>query len=351
LYAVTRASFINPGAHHERMRYAPPSMPLRLTARAARFVAILIALQTATSCKRSPEVVVFHAASLSRAFAELEQRYRARYPDERLRVEVSGSLVAARKVAELGLRADVVAVADAAVIDRLLRPDHAAWNLHFSTNQVVLAHKDHSRFTDELTADNWPEVVARDGVRLGLVNPDTGPIGYRTLFVWQLEARRRSVEPATLEQTLRARCAPEHYVPDESQLLALLEARAVDYAFLYRSTAEEHHLKITALSDEVNLGDAARAEAYGAASTPVRMRAQGPATEVRGAPVIYGLTIPASATNPSGAERLVALLLGDEGQRVLRRSGFSPLTPPRCSPLGAVPAGLQDRCRPEGGTP
>ena len=166
--------------------------------------------------------------------------------------------------------------------------------------------------------------------------------------MWQLEALRRGEDPATLQRALRARCAPEHLVPDESQLLALLEARAIDYAFIYRSTAEEHHLKIPALDDAVNLGDAARAREYGRASTPVSMRGQGTASEVHGAPVVYGATIPTSAPNPAGAERLISLLLGDEGQRVLRRSGFMPLRPARCEPADAVPAALRERCQAAG---
>ena len=58
------------------------------------------------------EVVVFAAASLARALSDLEQQLEARHPDLDLRLEISGSQVACRKVAELNRRGDVVAVAD-----------------------------------------------------------------------------------------------------------------------------------------------------------------------------------------------------------------------------------------------
>ena len=285
------------------------------------------------------EVVVFAAASLARALSDLEQQLEARHPDLDLRLEISGSQVACRKVAELNRRGDVVAVADHQIIERILRPTHAEFNIRFATNAVVLAHMQHSRHTEQITAKNWPQVLQRPGVRLGRVDPDLAPMGYRTLLVWQLAARQRGTAGRGLAARLAAKCAPEHVAPHEGQLLQLLQARSIDYAFVYRSTAEEHNLKTVQLPDAINLGAASLARAYAAASVRVSAGRRGSAPQlVRGAPVLYGLTIPRSAPNPAGAARVVASLLGSAGQRSLKRTGFRPLTPARCQRRHKLPA-------------
>jgi len=50
----------------------------------------------------------------------------ARKSARRVRLEPSGSQVAARKVVELGMRADIVAVADAGIIGKMMIPRHAS---------------------------------------------------------------------------------------------------------------------------------------------------------------------------------------------------------------------------------
>ncbi|HEY3352390.1 MAG TPA: substrate-binding domain-containing protein [Polyangia bacterium] len=292
----------------------------------------------AGGCDRRAEIVVFHAASLRRAFSDAAAALEAADPRVRVRLEPSGSQVAARKVSELGLRADVVAVADAGIVDRMLVPDHAAFAVDFATNELVLAHRDHSRYTDAITTGSFAEVLARPDVRLGCVDRDLAPIGYHTRLAWRLCERALGAAGAGLEARLVARCAREHVAPDETELLALLESRAVDYAFVYRSTAEDHHLKITALPDACSLGRRELAASYAAAEVEVRMRQGAGPTRVRGGPITYGLTIPKDAPNPAGARRFVALLLGASGRQTLERSGFRPLVP--AAARGALPGEL-----------
>jgi molybdate/tungstate transport system substrate-binding protein len=257
-----------------------------------------------------------------------------------VRVEVSGSQVAARKVSELGMRADLVIVADARVLEEIMLPEHATWTIQFAANELVLAHREHSRYTDEVTTENWSEVLSRPDVRLACVDPDLAPIGYRTVLALNLAGG------GELASSILARCAPEHRMPHESEMLALLSARAVDYAFLYRSTAEQHHLKTTPLPPAVSLGDPDRARQYRQVSTEVRMKGKAAPVRIHGAPVIYGLTIPTRSPNPRGAEQLATYLLGEETSAVLYRAGFRPLVPGRSAQHSALPASLSPLVRP-----
>lgn len=314
-------------------------MPGGTTAKGTRLLVLLtLTLSLSSGCKRREEIVVFHASSLRRALFEAARELERAHPGTRVRLEPSGSQIAARKVAELGLRADLVFVSDAEVIDQLLVPSHATWNVELATNEIALAHKDHSRFTDQITTDSWPDVLQREGVRLGRADPETAPLGYQTLFVWSLAERGATPHP-DLSAQLVGRIAKEHVVADETELLGLLESRAIDYAFLYRSTAEDHHLKLTPLAPEQNLSRRELAERYGSVEIEIGSGAR--RTVQRGRPIVYAATIPSSAENPSGATRFLELLLTAPGRRIFERAGFRPLQPAPCRRAARVPEPLR----------
>lgn len=314
-----------------------------------RPVALFIVLAVACSCKpgcRADEdrVMVLAAASLARAFGDLEEQLEAARPRMQIDIELSGSQVACRKIAELNRRADVVATADPAVIDAILRPRFADFTIRFATNELVLAHAEHSRHTEEVSAKTWPQVLQRPGVRLGFVDPDLAPIGYRTLLAWKLAERAlgaAAVGGPDLAGRLRARAAPEHVVPHEGELLQLLQTRAIDYAFVYRSTAEEHNLKLVPLPDTYNLGAAERAGDYAKVSVPVRESSGAPPRQVRGAPMVYGVTIPKEPLDAAAAAWFVEQLLGAAGQRALERTGFRVLRPATCDHPERLPASVR----------
>lgn len=292
----------------------------------SRFCLLVLVAAAAAGCRPRNEVIVFHAASLSRVFGDLADRMRRQNPGWSVRLEPSGSQVAARKVSEQGLKADLVAVADDAVLDRLLVPQFAPASLVFATNELVLAHLAHSPGTEKVTSENWPQIVLDGGARLGCANPDLAPIGYHTLTAWQLAEGELS-KPG-LSSRLEDACRRQALSHDENELVALLEARAIDYAFLYASTAEDHRLKVTRLSDATNLSRLALRASYAKASVEVHLKTGDPATRLAGRPITYGLAVLSSAPNPAGAKAFVELVTGEEGQRALAHHGFRPLEGP-----------------------
>lgn len=274
------------------------------------------------ACEQRRELIIFHAASLSRVFGDAADHLKATNPKLRVRLEPSGSQVAARKVTEQHLQADLVAVADDAILRKLFPSSNV---IVFATNELVLAHLAHSKFTDEVTEASWPDVLTREGVRLGRVDEDLAPVGYHTQLAWQL-AEQELARPG-LSASLNAHCAKEHVAHDETELLALLEARGIDYAFLYRSTAEDHRLKVTALPDAMNLSQRERAASYAKAHVEVRLRSGEPKVTLTGRPISYGLIIPADAPNPEAAKAFVDWLRSEDGRRALERHGYHAVAP------------------------
>jgi len=60
--------------------------------------------------------------------------------------------------------ADIFASADYTVIDKILIPMHARWNVWFAVNQMVLCYTEKSRYAAEVTPDNWHKILIRPQV-------------------------------------------------------------------------------------------------------------------------------------------------------------------------------------------
>lgn len=297
-----------------------------------RFAAIGLALVFVCSCRvsKTPRrpLYVFAAAALNTALAELERSFERENPDVDLRVEVSGSLVAARKVSEYGRLADIIISADRRVIDTLLLPDFADWQVAFVSNEVVLAYSEKSRHAAEVSSDNWPEILLDPEVRIARVDENLGPLGYQTLLVWKLAAihYQKQLRGRDLFDILWKKVSRELIRPDAAELLPALGTEA-DYILLYRSMARDHNLKHILLPPEVNLSSIAHRDFYSQASVTISAAPGRPLT-IRGQPILFSLTILREAPNRAGADSFVNALLGSEGKAVLQRHGFTPVSPP-----------------------
>jgi molybdate/tungstate transport system substrate-binding protein len=286
------------------------------------------------------EVVAFVADSLALAFGRLEKQFEAVNPELVLIFEPSGSVLAGRKVSS-GRRCDLLAVADHRVIDDLM-PEYASWRVDFATNEVVIAGTQMSRFVNEIDGSNWHEVLLRDGVTFGRADPRDDPCGYWTLLCWKLADRHYASgsEPPGIYDRLLAKAQPgTGYVREDAhKLLSLVETTGgIDYAFVYRSQAVDHGLRVVELPPEVNLGDPAKESLYRSVSVEVA-RPDGTTKTIAGKAIVYGLTILKQCRDRDAAERVVRYLLGSEGREILKKSGLPPISPGRLVPSGAAEA-------------
>jgi molybdate/tungstate transport system substrate-binding protein len=296
----------------------------------------VIALTGCRSEARPTPLVVFNAGSLAAPFRDLLAAFQTATPAAVPAQEISGSLEAARKITELGKVPDVLAVADYAIIDRLLRPAHATWQVMFARNAMVLAYTDRSVGAGEVNGANWWQVLLRRDVRVGRSDPALDPSGYRALMVLQL-AEQHYAESGLAAKLMLA--MPARYVrPKEADLTALLQAGELDYAWTYRSIAQTTGLRFVELPREIDLSDPARADAYATASVmvPGAKREGGEMLALRGEPIVYALTIPTAAPHPELARAFVRFALSAEGRTIIEKNGLVPMVPVVKS--GEVPA-------------
>ena len=299
-----------------------------------RFPVLALALIVAIpGCKQpAPEgdgsqlrgpLVVFNAGSLAYPFRELLTAFTQEHPGVIPNQESSGSLEAARKLTELGKIPDVLAVADYGVIVKLLMPTYVTGYTGFASNAMVLAYADRSAYSREINGDNWWRILLRPDVRWGHSNPALDPNGYRALMVFQL-AETYYREPGLAQRLAGA--VPSRFVrPSEAQLIGLLQAGELDYAWSYRSLAASGGLRWVTFPREIDLSDSALAQTYAQA----RVRLPGPklgvtdSVEFRGEPIEYALTVPTGAPHPGIAEAFVRFVLSTRGREILTRAGFA----------------------------
>jgi tungstate ABC transporter binding protein WtpA len=289
---------------------------------------------------------VYHAGSLASSFAKIKKIYEAAHPDTEVQLWSGGSGAIIDKVTKQNQYADVLASADTVLIPKNMYPKNASFDIDFAKNSMVLCYTDKSKGAATISADTWYKVLATSGVSYAISDPTSDPAGYRSLMTIALAERKYG--DTTIFSTL---VAPYSKItmktegvtktidatnpsPDGKKLIItktgpeivpLLKAGTVDYAFEYSSVAIQNNVTYLTLPAEIDLSDAAMGDRYQEAKV---IRPSG-ATKVTesGTPIIYGITIPASAKNRNGGADFVNLLIGKEGQNILNADGQTPIVP------------------------
>ena len=290
---------------------------------------LLLSFSGLVSAETYGKLIIFNAGSLAIPFKEISEAFNKKYPDVKVYREASGSRTCARKITDLKKPCDVMASADYTVIENLLLPDYADWNISFATNEMAIMHMKDSKYAKEINGTNWHEILLRKGVEYGHSDPNCDPCGYRSQLVWQLAEKYYRV-PGLYEK-LRENCPPRNVRPKETDLIALLEAGEIDYLFIYRSVCEQHHMPFVILPDEINLKSADHWLFYKQASIKITGKRPGEFIQKTGKPMVYGITVPKNAPNKEAAIAFVAFVVGPDGQTIMRRNGQPPVSPPKAT--------------------
>ena len=279
-------------------------------------------------------LIVFGAGTLATPFTAEIAAFKKKYPGVTIRSQFGASGDMVKKITQLHQPADVLGVADYSLIPKLMFPSHATWYLGFVSNQITFAYTSHSKGASQLTPANWYKILAQPGVHIGRSNPAADPSGYQILQMLQL-ADGYYHDPGLSASVLKN--SPGSSVAEtETSLLAALQSGQIDYLAIYKSSALESHLKYIALPAQINLSSPALAADY--AKVSIHAGSLGTLTAK---PIIYGLTIPASAPDAVLGQKFVTFVLGPAGQAIMRGNGFVVISPALASPRDKVPASIK----------
>lgn len=291
------------------------------------------------------KVIIFHAGSLSVPLQAMEKAFEAAHPEIDIQREGGGSRKCARKITDLKKECDIMASADFSVIDRLLIPEYASWNVRFATNQMVLCYTETSAFAKEINPDNWDDILSRKGVLWGHSDPNLDPCGYRSLMVLQL-AEKTLAKPG-LNQRVLANRPLANIRPKAVELIAMLENGALDYAWEYRSVAVQHQLKFLSMPETINLSSYAQEPFYSQAQVEISGKKPGEKIILKGKSITYGVTLLDRAPHRAAAIKFLDYMLAPEGGlKILKEMGQPPIIPARVSDqrvLSAMPGEIKNR--------
>jgi molybdate/tungstate transport system substrate-binding protein len=289
--------------------------------------------------KLSGSLIIFHAGSLSVPMKEITEAFKKENPSVNIQMEAAGSIECARKITELKKSCDVLASSDYKVIDKLLIPDFADWNIKFASNEMVIAYTEKAKESEKIRSDNWYKIMLDKNVKIARADPNSDPCGYRSVIVSKL-AEKYYLQKGLANLLLKK--DENNMRPKETDLLALLETGNVDYIFIYRSVAEQHKLKYIVLPGEVNLKKIEFSDLYNSVSFEINGKRPGEKILQKGEPMIYGITILKNAPDKPVAIAFVKfLLLKEKGMAIMEKLGQPSVVPSSTSSYDKIPEELR----------
>jgi tungstate ABC transporter binding protein WtpA len=301
---------------------------------------------------------VYQAGSLNAPMAKLEKQFEQQHSDVDVQLFSGGSGTLVDKVNKNGQFADVLASADYTLIPKYLMPKNASYYVNFAKNSIVLCYSNTSQYANSINANNWYQILNRDGVTYAISDPTSDPAGYRSLMTIQLAERHYGIN-SIFESLIGAHSKmvtttdgslvtidATNPSPDGTKLTItktgpdiapLLTGGKVDYAFEYSSVAIQNDLQYLSLPESIDLSAQADADTY--ALVQVKRPSGTTTVTEKGTPIIYGVTVPASSRNPDIAIAFVNLLISSDGQRILSADGQTPIAP--AMGYGTVPPGIR----------
>jgi molybdate/tungstate transport system substrate-binding protein len=303
---------------------------------------VLFACSVYSQKSRQPlsgDLVIFHAGSLSVPMRDISAAFKKLHPEVNILLESAGSVESARKITDLNKTCDILASADYTVIDNMLIPKYADWNIKFVSNEMCIVFTEKSRYASQINAKNWFEILQKKDVAYGRADPNSDPCGYRSVMTMQL-AEKFYNKPGLANHMM---AKDQNYMrPKEVDLIAVLESQSIDYIFLYKSVAIQHNLKYLELPSEVNLKEPKFTDLYNTAFVSINGREPGQKVLIKGEPMIYGVTMINMAPNKPVAIAFLQFMLSKEGGiKILEKDGQPSVIPQPNPNFDKIPESLK----------
>jgi len=214
-------------------------------------------------------------------------------------VEARGSAAAARLVAEGQRDPDILSLADTALFEA---PLDSPWLAEFATNSLVVAYNPDTEGGQQIAdagTDGWYRPLIDGEVTLGRTDPALDPLGYRTLFMFEL-----ATDHYDTDTDLRETIPSQEQLYPETQLVSQFETGSIDAAVTYRNMVVDRDYEYLELPAEIDLSDPTLADRYARTSYELPS-----GTVVSGGPISYGSTI--RHQSPTVREAFEAHVTGD----------------------------------------
>ncbi len=260
-----------------------------------------------------------------------------------------GSTAAATALTLPGQPYDLFVAADFRVIPQHLeRPSAtvASWEIVFAADPLVLAYAPGVAGLQGLNSSNWYEKIVTPGILLGAPNASTDPLGANVVFALELTDELTGQSGGLYGHFFAGGIggfaiptAATRTVAENFAATALATDQVSTY-FTYRSYALANHLSYVALNDSVDLGSVAAPDVarYGSVSSTVL--AGSSTAVVKGAPVLFALTVPLSAPEFPLGVAFADYLASNATAAIWASDGFMPLAPLWTDAPASLPAAL-----------
>ncbi len=282
------------------------------------FLAVFIFISTSIFAK--VKLIVFHAGSLSVPFMKIEKAFEKENPNVDVLRVIGGSRKLARMIIDVGKYADVYASADYTLIDNLLIPKYANKDYKFASNEMVICYTSKSKYANQINSNNWYKILLRKNVKYGHSDPNLDPCGYRSIILLKLAEKYYKI-PNFYKKMIsdKSRIIIR---PKETDLIPLLQDGFIDYLFIYKSIAVQHHFKYIKLPDQINLSNLKYNNFYYQATARLIGKKPGEYVIKHGKAIIYGITILKMSKHPKIAKKFVDFVLNkNKGGKILEECG------------------------------
>ncbi len=309
-----------------------------------RLLFILLPLLLFFSCNHKTnnfhgDLIVFHAGSLSVPLREIATAYEKENPNVDIKLEAAGSLASACKITDLHKYCDVFASADYKVIDEMLIPAYSNWNIKMATNEISIVFTDKSKYANVINAANCFDILLKEDVYYGRSDPNSDPCGYRTVLACKLAANIYSEKKYSDSLLLKDK---RFIRPKASDLIALLQAHALDYIFEYKSIAIQNGFKYIELPDSINLRNPELNDWYKSVDTEINGKKPGTKMLIQAESIIYGITAINKSKNSELAYDFINFVLSQEnGMSIIQKNGQDIIYPAVCPDTEKLPEVLK----------
>jgi molybdate/tungstate transport system substrate-binding protein len=264
-----------------------------------------------------------------------------------------GSLDITTAITTLDALADVAAVADFRLIPQLLEPKYAGYEVVFGATPEVLVYNPSIAAFDGINESNWAQKLVTDvtthgNAPLAIWNASTDPNGYNEIFSLELQGLLYNGSAGTYYNALYSGATgtpaignpATTIIEHESQAATLLNTGVVSALITYRSYAVVNHLSFVSFNPIVGLqaNNTTALADYAKLSTTI-VSSTGSLASVAAAPILFAVTAPSNAPNPTLGAEFIHLLLSPQGSAIISAGGaFTPIFPGWSDQPGAVPS-------------